>query len=138
MAQYTESFREQACRLVRQEGYLGGEGGEVAGDSAEQPCCTGCVPAGRRISRTKVQGDTPCPRERQPPTIPRPWPMKSVSFRPVDPPSGDGEGDFKKSDGLLLDPPAVRYHWGSVQNHQEHYPVRLMCEDSRGLPLRLL
>ncbi len=41
-------------------GVFGGEGGEVCWGFRRTPCCTGWrVPAGRRISRTKVQGDTP-------------------------------------------------------------------------------
>src|SRR6202012_434280 len=41
-------------------------------------------------------------------------------------PPGDGEGDFKKSDGLLREPPIVRYPF--IKDHQEHYPVQLMCD----------
>src|SRR5207244_1066331 len=39
---------------------------------------------------------------------------------------GDGEGDFKKSDGLLREPEPVRFDW--VHRHRGHFEVSIMCD----------
>ncbi len=40
--------------------------------------------------------------------------------------SGNGEGDFKKSDGLLREPESLRFSF--IQGNKENYPVQMMCD----------
>ncbi len=58
MAQYTESFREQACRLVRQEGYSAAKAAKSLG-IPQNTLLYWLRSRGPADQRTKVQGDTP-------------------------------------------------------------------------------
>ena len=112
-------FQDQACKLVSEQGYTQKKAAEELGitdlDAAGLAEEAGIAQAGG-------SGRAGLCRQRRSQAAQGPHPRVGEAAARA----GDGEGDFKKSDGLLRQPEPVKFEW--IQEHASEFEVSIMCE----------